>query len=48
MVSNMTEIRAIIKKKSALAILSKAIKASNDAETKKILEAKLIKMALEL
>ena len=48
MVSNMAEICTIMKNKSASMILAKAIKATTDAEKKKILEDKLIKMALEL
>ena len=48
LVSNMAEIRTIMKNKSASMILAKAIKTTTDAEIKKILENKLIKMALEL
>ena len=48
MVTNMAEIRLIMKNKSASMILTTAIKTTTDEYTKKKLEDKLIKMALEL
>ena len=48
MMTEMTEIKKIMKKKSAATIITKAIKETDDEEIEKKLKAKLIQIALDL
>ena len=48
MMEEMAEMKKIMKTKSAAAILTKAMKATDDEEVKKRLKDKLVKLALDL